>query len=495
MDYPRETYVRKLTGRIGNGLIKVITGSRRAGKSFLMNNLFYGRLLDTGVNESEILRFAFDSDDDLDLLDGFRPDEETKIVQKDGSYLVNSKKFRAFVKDWADGREHLFLLLDEVQLLDGFMSTLNGFLVRGTYDIYVTGSNSRFLSSDIATEFRGRGSVIHVLPLSFSEYMEGTDGTPEAAWRDYIETGGIPIVAKMEDREERRIYLRDLCEQTYLKDIIARNHVRNTASLSDVLDVSASLIGSLVNPARIADTFGSVLGRDVSDDTVSDYIAFFEDAFLLSKARRYDVKGRKYIGTPYKLYFEDIGVRNARLNFRQIEEAHIMENILYNELRFRGFNVDVGIVGVNEKTDRMDKNGRPIYAAKSLEVDFVATAGDKKYYLQSALSLDGSVKEDQEKRSLRNTGDSFTKIVVTKNGPNAFRDRDGIIIMDLFDFLLGRDPTVWVRAGRMTRRNHMGYIGLDTDKDDTEACLLMPEPAAIKVAVAATISAGISAIG
>lgn len=436
MDYPRESYVRKLSGRIDNGLVKVITGSRRAGKSFLMNNLFYRHLLDTGVGGTDILRFAFDSEDDLDLLGGYYPDEETKIKQKGGGHLINARKFRAFVKDWADGRGHLFLLLDEVQLLDGFVGTLNGFLRSGIYDIYVTGSNSRFLSSDIATEFRGRGSEIHVLPLSFSEYMEGTNETLESAWRDYIETGGIPIVAKMRDREERRTYLRDLCEQTYLKDVVARNHVRNDIALSDVLDISASLIGSFVNPARIADTFGTVLGKEITDDTVSEYIGFFEEAFILSKAMRYDVKGRRYIGTPYKLYFEDIGVRNARLNFRQIEEPHIMENILYNELRFRGFNVDVGVVSVNEKSGRIDRNGRPIYASRSLEVDFIATASDVKYYIQSALSLDGSAKEDQEKRSLRNIDDSFAKIVVAKNGPHTFRDEDGIVTMDLFDFLL-----------------------------------------------------------
>jgi predicted AAA+ superfamily ATPase len=436
MDYPRESYVRKLSGRIDNGLIKVITGSRRAGKSFLMNKLFYNNLLSMNVSEADILRFAFDSDDDLDLLDGYLPDEETKIKQKDGSYLVNSRKFRAYVKDWTKDRVHLFLLLDEVQLLDGFISTLNGFLGRGTYDIYVTGSNSRFLSSDIATEFRGRGSVIHVLPLSFSEYMEGTDDNPETAWKDYIETGGIPVVAKMKDRVERRTYLRDLCEQTYLKDVISRNHIRNTSALSDVFDISASLIGSLVNPRRISNTFGTVLGKDITADTVSDYIRFFEEAFLLSKARRYDVKGRMYIGTPYKLYFEDVGVRNARLNFRQIEEPHLMENIIYNELRFRGFNVDIGVVNVNEKSEREDRNGHPIYEAKPLEVDFIATAGDSKYYIQSAMSLEGSEKMTQEKRPLANIDDSFTKIIVTKNGLHTFQDDDGIVTMDLFDFLL-----------------------------------------------------------
>lgn len=442
MDYPRESYVRKLSGRIDNGLIKVITGSRRAGKSFLMNNLFYSCLLNMNVSESCILRFAFDSDDDLDLLDGYFPDEETKIKQKDGSYLVNSRKFRAYVRDWAKDRMHLFLLLDEVQLLDGFISTLNGFLGRGTYDIYVTGSNSRFLSSDIATEFRGRGSEIHVLPLSFSEYMEGTEDSPETAWKDYVETGGIPVVAKMKDRSERRTYLRDLCEQTYLKDVISRNRIRNTSALSDVLDISASLIGSLVNPRRIANTFGTVLNKDITADTVSDYIRFFEEAFLLSKARRYDVKGRMYIGTPYKLYFEDVGVRNARLNFRQIEEPHIMENIIYNELRFRGFNVDVGVVSVNVKSEKEDRNGHPIYEAKALEVDFIATAGDSKYYIQSALSLDESSKEIQEKKPLRNIDDSFTKIIITRNGLHTFQDDDGIVTMDLFDFLLNWNPAI-----------------------------------------------------
>ncbi len=442
MDYPRESYVRKLSGRIDNGLIKVITGSRRVGKSFLMNNLFYSYLLNMNVSESCILRFAFDSDDDLDLLDGYFPDEETKIKQKDGSYLVNSRKFRAYVKDWAKDRMRLFLLLDEVQLLDGFISTLNGFLGRGTYDIYVTGSNSRFLSSDIATEFRGRGSEIHVLPLSFSEYMEGTEDGPETAWKDYVETGGIPVVAKMKDRTERRTYLQDLCEQTYLKDVISRNRIRNTSALSDVLDISASLIGSLVNPRRIANTFGTVLNKNITADTVSDYIRFFEEAFLLSKARRYDVKGRMYIGTPYKLYFEDVGVRNARLNFRQIEEPHIMENIIYNELRFRGFNVDIGVVSVNEKSEKEDRNGHPIYEAKALEVDFIATAGDSKYYIQSALSLDESAKEIQEKKPLRNIDDSFTKIIITRNGLHTFQDDDGIVTMDLFDFLLNWNPAI-----------------------------------------------------
>ncbi|MBR4503417.1 MAG: ATP-binding protein [Candidatus Methanomethylophilaceae archaeon] len=438
MDFPRETYVRKLSERIGNGLIKVITGSRRVGKSFLMNELFYCHLLGSGIDESEILRFAFDSDDDSDILDGYFPEEDTKIMQKDGSYLVNSRKFRAFAKEWAGGRERLFFLLDEVQLLEGFVGTLNGLQRHRGYELYVTGSNSKFLSSDIATEFRGRGTVLHVFPLSFSEYVGGTGLSPESAWKEYVETGGIPLIATMKSREERRGYLQTLCEETYLKDVVSRNHVRNAAALSDVFDVSASMIGSMINPRKISDTFRTALGKSIADDTVSEYIGYLEDAFLISRARRFDVKGRKYIGTPYKLYFEDIGVRNARLNFRQMEETHLMENILYNDLRYRGFNVDVGVVRKYEKTDRIDVNGHPIYATKSLEVDFVATSGDRKYYIQSALSLDPD-KEAREKRSLVSIDDSFVKIVVTKNGLNILRDEKGIITMDLFDFLLNPD--------------------------------------------------------
>ena len=445
VEYPRRKYVQRLSERRNNGLIKVITGSRRAGKSYLMNELFHDELIRTGVEESDILRFAFDSDDDLDMLDGYLPEEDTRIKQRNGSYLVNSRKFRAYLKDWADGREDVYILLDEIQLLDGFVGTLNGLLRHSGYDIYVTGSNSRFLSSDIATEFRGRGSVIHVFPLMFAEYMECSDSSAEDAWRDYIETGGIPIVAKMRSREERMDYLKILCEETYLKDIVSRNDVRNTSALSDVFDVISSMIGAPVNPTKIANTFETVLGKGITDDTVSDYIRYFEDAFMISRARKYDVRGRRYIGTPYKLYFEDLGVRNARLNFRQIEETHIMENIIYNELRCRGFNVDVGQVDVNERTDRTDVNGRPIYSKKSLEVDFIATFGNNKYYIQSALSIGDTDKAEQEKRPLRCIDDSFTKVVITKDRLNVSRDDNGVVTMNLFDFLLDEDSLSRVR--------------------------------------------------
>ncbi|MBO7410139.1 MAG: ATP-binding protein [Candidatus Methanomethylophilaceae archaeon] len=435
-EYPREAYVKKLLDRRGNELIKIIIGARRSGKSYIMNQLFYRRLIALGTDPDCILRFAFDSDDDLDLLDRYLPEEPTKIPQKRGGYLVNSRKFRAFVRDRVGDRSDMIFLLDEVQMLDGFAGTLNGLQRHPGYDIYVSGSNSRFLSSDIATEFRGRGSVIQVFPLTFSEFVAGNGQSPEDAWKDYIETGGIPIVAKMSSRQERMDYLKRLCEETYIKDIVNRNNLKDTAALSDTLDVIASDVGCLVNPARIADTFGTVLRKGISDDTVSDYIGYLEQAFLLDRAKQYDVKGRRYIGTPYKIYFDDLGVRNARLNFRQTEEPHLMENVIYNELRYRGFSVDVGRLDVNERSERKDRNGHYVYDRKSLEIDFVASAGDRRYYIQSALSMEDQKKRDGELKPLRIVDDSFTKIVITKNRLNPSWDDSGILTMDLFDFLL-----------------------------------------------------------
>ena len=327
-------------------------------------------------------------------------------------------------------------MLDEVQLLENFVGTLNSFLRHNNYDVYVTGSNSKFLSSDIATEFKGRGTEIHVLPLSFEEYRSGLDLPPQEAWREYIETGGIPLVAIMQSREEKNTYLKNLCEETYLKDIIQRNGIKKTTELSELLDVAASSIGAPVNALRLTNTFKSVTKKSITDDTVSNYLGFFEEAFLLSKVKKYSIKGKKYIGAPFKLYFEDVGVRNARLNFRQIEESHLMENILYNELRYRGFSVDVGMIEVSEKTGRIDVNGKAIYAPKELEVDFVASKGSQKYYIQSALSMDRPEKEAQEKKSLYYIDDSFQKIVITKDGLNPRTDEKGIVVMDLFDFLM-----------------------------------------------------------
>lgn len=436
MEYGRKVYLDRLIERRQNGLIKVVTGARRVGKSYLMNNLYFNYLLQSGVSRSNIIKFAFDSDEDIDLLDIYYPTEETRIRQKNGSFLVNAKKFRAYIKDMAGEDETYYFMLDEVQLLDNFVGTLNGLLRHNNFDIYVTGSNSKFLSSDIATEFKGRGTVVHVLPLAFSEYIEGNEMNASMAWKEYIVTGGIPIVAKMSSEEEKETYLEMLCEESYLKDIIEHNRLRKKMELGDTFNILASMIGSPVNSKRITNTFLSVVNKDISEDTISTFIGYFEDAFIVSRAMKYNIKGRKYIGSPFKLYFEDIGVRNARLNFRQIEEPHIMENIIYNELRFRGFKVDIGEVDVSEKTNRIDVNGKAIYTQKALEVDFVASKGSKKYYIQSALSMDDPGKQRQEKKSLYNIDDSFKKIIVTKNGLKPAYDENGVLIIDLFDFLL-----------------------------------------------------------
>lgn len=436
MEYLREKYVNRLIDRKENGLIKVITGARRVGKSYLMNELYYKYLLNTGVQSTNIIRFAFDSDEDIDLLDSYIPEQPTKIEQNPNVFYVNAKKFRAYIKDRTNDTDKYYLLLDEVQLLESFTGTLNGLLRHTNFDIYVTGSNSRFLSSDIATEFKGRGTVIHVLPLSFSEYMQGTNQTPEKAWREYVVTGGIPLVAQMRSEEEKISYLKNLCEETYLKDIITHNKIKKKVELGDTFDILASMIGSPVNTSKITDTFRSVLNKSISSDTVGEYIDYFQDAFVVSKVKKYNIKGRRYIGSPFKIYFEDMGVRNARLNFRQIEETHIMENVLYNELRYRGFNVDIGEIRVSEKTDRVDINGKNIYVQKALEVDFVATKGNQKFYIQSALSMESQEKQAQEKRSLYYIDDSFKKIVVAKTGLNPTYDEAGVMTIDLFDFLL-----------------------------------------------------------
>lgn len=436
MEYSREKYINRLIERKGNGLIKVITGARRAGKSYLVNELFYKYLLNSGVPSTNIIRFAFDADEDIDLLESYFPEETTRIEESRNVYYINAKKFRAYIKDKTSGSGKYYLILDEVQLLDNFVGTLNGLLRHTNYDIYVTGSNSKFLSSDIATEFKGRSTIVHVLPLAFSEYMQGTKLSPERAWREYVVTGGIPLVAQMKSEEEKISYLKTLCEETYLKDIIAHNKIKKKVELGETFDILASMIGSLVNAGKITDTFKSVTNKNIALDTVNDYIDYFRDAFVVSKAQRYNIKGRKYIGSPFKLYFEDMGVRNARLNFRQIEETHIMENIIYNELRYRGFNVDVGELSISEKTNRLDVKGKPIYAQKKLEVDFIASKGSRKYYIQSALSLASQEKQLQEKRGLYYIDDSFKKIVVAKTGLNPSFDEEGVMTIDLFDFLL-----------------------------------------------------------
>lgn len=437
MEYSREIYIKRLIDRKENGLIKIITGARRAGKSYLLNELYYRNLLNTGVPSANIIRFAFDADEDIDLLESYFPAEQTRIEQNQNVFYVNAKKFRAYIKDKTNDSDKYYLLLDEVQLLDDFVGTLNGLLRHKNFDIYVTGSNSKFLSSDIATEFKGRGSVIHVLPLAFSEYMQGTNLSPEKAWREYVVMGGIPLIAQMRSEDEKISYLNSLCEETYLKDIITHNKIKKKVELGDTFDILASMIGSPVNTRKITDTFKSVIGKNITADTIGDFIDYFQDAFVVSKAKKYNIKGRKYIGSPFKIYFEDIGVRNSRLGFRQIEETHIMENIIYNELRYRGFSVDVGEINISEKTNRVDVNGKNIYVQKALEVDFIALKGGQKFYIQSALSMESPEKQIQEKRSLYYIDDSFRKIVVAKTGLNPSYDEEGVMTVDLFDFLLG----------------------------------------------------------
>ena len=436
MSFKRRTYLERLKSREKNGLIKIITGSRRTGKSYLMNEIFYKYLKEKDVKKEFIIRFAFDSDDDLDLLDAYFPNEPTRIVQKNGSYLVNAKKFRAFIKEKTNEEDDFYFLLDEVQILENFVGTLNSFLRHQNFDIYVTGSNSKFLSSDIVTEFKGRGTEVHILPLSFSEYCEGLGLAPEEAWKSYIVTGGIPLVALMKTDEERFSYLRNLCEETYLKDIIEHNGIRKQTELSETFDMLASMIGTPVNVLKLSNTFKTITKKEITDSTIATFIGYFEDAFLISKAKKYNIKGKKYISSPFKIYFEDIGVRNARLNFRQIEETHIMENILYNELRYRGFLVDVGEISINERTEKLDANSKNIYAQKTLEVDFIANSGSQKFYIQSALEMNSIEKSEKEKKSLCHIDDSFKKIIITRNNLKPSIDENGIETIDLFDFLL-----------------------------------------------------------
>lgn len=422
MHIVRQKYLDDLQIRKGNGLIKVITGIRRCGKSYLLFNLFYNYLKENGVQEDCILKIALD--DDLN--------ERLRDPSELSSYI------RAAVKDTS---KTYYILLDEVQFgiteeeyLNPqqpvkIFSVLNGLLRLPNVDIYVTGSNSRFLSKDVLTEFRGRGDEIHVLPFTFKEFMQGYNGDIYHGWADYIVYGGLPLILTMKTDEQKANYLINLFKETYIKDIIDKNHIVKTQELDDLINILASSTGSLTNPNKIKQTFESVSHSKLSINTVLNYFDYLKDSFILSEVNRYDVKGRKYIGSPNKYYFEDIGLRNARLNFRQIEQTHLMENIIYNELRYRGFNVDVGVV---EKRiiDSEGKSRRNHY-----EIDFVATKGSRKYYIQSAFEMNSAEKETQEKFSLRNIDDSFKKIVIVKDIIKSQHDEDGITTIGLFDFL------------------------------------------------------------
>ena len=438
MYFNRKKYLDKLIAKMNNSLIKVITGARRSGKSFLMNNIFYNYLKSIGVNEQNIIRFAFDNDEHIDLLESFYPEENTKIKVRKDVYSINSRKFRAYIKSVTNTEEKFYILLDEIQILDSFVGTLNGLLSHSNFDVYVTGSNSQMLSSEIETKFRGRKSSIHILPLTFKEFKNGSGYTTDEAWKKYIVTGGIPIVYQ-QNAEDRVEYLKELTNEVYLKDIIGRREIKDIGTLSDLFSVLASCIGAGISPTSLERTFKSEKNVKITNDTIDNYINYFMDSFVVSKAKKYNIKGKGYINSPYKVYFEDIGVRNSRLDFKQIEETHLMENIIYNELRYRGFNVDVGEVDYNEISDRLDKNGKRIYDKKKLEVDFIAVKGDERYYIQSCLNMNNEEVSKREKRSLYYIKDSFKKIIVTKAGLDRRKDDNGFTIIDIFDFLLDED--------------------------------------------------------
>ncbi len=426
MEIKRDKYLNDLIIRKNNGLVKIITGIRRSGKSYLLNNLFYDYLLTHGINENHIIKFAFDSAVDLNLIG------EDFIELEKNKQKVDPKKFMNYIKTKILDDETYYLLLDEVQNLGSFESVLNGYLRKNNIDLYVTGSNSKFLSSDIITEFEGRGDEIHILPLTFSEYYSIFDGSKDEAYEQYSFFGGLPLVALMSNNEQKSKHLINQLEKVYLKDVIVRNHLKVDSNIKELLDVIASGISSYTNPTKLEDSFRSIKKVSIARATIETYINYFTDAYLISKSIKYDIKGKKYIDTPYKLYFEDIGLRNAKLEFRQMEPTHIMENIIYNELRYRGFNVDVGVVESRER-----ENGKEL--RKYYEIDFVATLGNKKYYIQSAYDIPNKDKWSQETKSFDRVADSFKKIIIVRNPIVSRQSEKGYLIISLFDFLLNQN--------------------------------------------------------
>ncbi len=441
--FKRDFYLKQLINKKQNHLIKVITGIRRCGKSYLLNTIFYNHLTkEENIQDDHIIRFAFDNEEDIVLLDKYLPEQPT-VIEKNRQKLVNSRKFLLYIKDLALDDGQYYFLLDEIQNLEDFVRVLNGLLRHENYDIYVTGSNSKFLSSEVDTELGGRGDRIHLLPLTFSEFLSGTDYDHESALKIYERYGGIPLVQLQNDDVEKTKQATSILKETYIKDVKDRHPNVNVNNLNDTLNAIASMISTPINPSKIERTFKAVYHIDTTKDTIGNYISWFEEAYLLNKALRYNVKGRHYIGTPYKIYFEDIGIRNAALNFRDVDETDLIENIVYNELRYRGFNVDVGVVTIKKKTDRKDKNGNWIYADVDTECDFVANKGDNTYYVQVALAIDNQGKKDQEYESLRNIPDSFKKVIVVKNEGMHYRTNEGFLRISLFDFLTNIDSLDW----------------------------------------------------
>ena len=393
------------------GLIKVVTGIRRCGKSYLLNNIFYEYLLIDGVNENHIIKVALDDSDNEELL--------------------NPKNLSKYIKDKIIDKDIYYVILDEIQLVENFEGVLNGLLRINNIDIYVTGSNSKFLSTDIITEFRGRGEEIRIYPLSYYEFMSIYKGDKLDGWVEYITYGGLPLVVTMSNDERKMNYLKEQQKNVYINDVVERNNIKNDSELITLVEIISSTIGSLSNPKKLSDTFKSNAGVDISPKTISSYLKYLEEAFLIEKSERYDVKGKKYMSTPYKFYFSDIGLRNSFINFRQYEETHIMENVIYLELKRRGYNVDVGVVELKERKENE-------FTYKQLEIDFIANKGNNKIYIQSAFSMPTAEKKEQEERLLLKINDSFKKIIIVKDYIKRIRDDNGIIVMSVFDFLL--DP-------------------------------------------------------
>lgn len=409
MEISRDRYVQQMINKKHNGLIKVITGIRRCGKSYLMDPLFKRHLIAEGVPKDHIIKIELD-----------RPEYM--------KYHNDPIAFDHFVREYIRDDMQYYLLLDEIQLVKNFEYVLNGFLYDRNLDVYVTGSNSKFLSTDIISEFRGRADQIHLFPLSFSEFYPTVSCDKYDAWREYLTFGGMPLAVEKKTDEEKAAYLKDLFEQTYFTDIVNRNRIKRKDLLDAIVDILASSIGSLTNTQKVYDTFKSHGEKELSLNTVNSYITCLEDAFVVKKAFRYDVKGRKYIGTPQKYYFTDLGLRNARLNFRQQEETYLTENAIFNELLYRGYNVDIGVVEIRENGKRLQT-----------EVDFICNKGNNRFYIQSALHLDTREKAIQESRSLNHIKDSFKKIIIVGDNIKPWWTDDGIFVMGILDFLLDQE--------------------------------------------------------
>lgn len=413
MEIKRDRYLDTLISKEHNGLIKVITGMRRCGKSYLLFTLFKKHLLSEGVDEDHIIEIAFDAF------------ENKKYRDPDVLY--------PYLKEQIKDDAMYYVLLDEVQLLSEFESILNSLIRMKNVDVYVTGSNARFLSKDVITEFRGRGDEVHMYPLSFAEFMSVYQGTKQDGWNEYMLYGGIPLVLEFATPDQKIAFLKSLFEETYISDIVGRHNIRNKAELEELLNILSSAIGSLTNPEKLSATFQTVKKKKISNSTIKRYIDYLCDSFLIDSAIRYDVKGKKYIDTPVKYYFTDMGLRNARLNFRQIEETHSMENIIFNELKMRGFNVDVGVIV------QYDTNDKGNSIRKQLEIDFVCNQGSKRYYIQSAYAIPNQAKMEQEQRSLMLTGDFFKRFIITKDTPAPYYNESGVLIMSVYDFLLNEN--------------------------------------------------------